>query len=61
MPTRSYPSFYIYLDKAGEYRWRYQASGNHKTEADSAEGYKELRDCEAGIELVKRGASAPVF
>ncbi|MDB5720803.1 MAG: hypothetical protein JWP15_1421, partial [Alphaproteobacteria bacterium] len=45
MPTRSYPSFYIYLDKAGEYRWRYQASGNHKTEADSAEGYKELRDC----------------
>ncbi len=56
--TRPYPSFFIYLDKAGEYRWHYQASSNHKIEADSGEGYTTYRACRAGIELVTK---APVW
>ena len=44
--------FEVYLDKAGEYRWRLQAE-NNKIVADSAEGYKAKSDCEHGIELVR--------
>ena len=59
--TRPYPSFYIYVDEAGEYRWRYQASGNHKIEADSGEGYTTYAECLDGINLVKAGWDAPVW
>lgn len=56
MATRPYPSFLIYLDTRGEFRWRLQAS-NAKVIADSGEGYKNLADCERGIELVIGSAS----
>jgi uncharacterized protein YegP (UPF0339 family) len=32
------PGFYIYEDRAGEYRWSLRAA-NNETVADSAEGY----------------------
>lgn len=48
--------FQVYKDKAGEYRWRLRASGNNEIIADSAEGYKEKRDCLHGLELVKEQA-----
>ncbi|MGC9368821.1 MAG: YegP family protein [Paracoccaceae bacterium] len=51
MAERPYPSFLIYKDSAGEYRWRLQAS-NAKTIADSGEGYKNKSDCMHGIQLV---------
>ena len=60
MASRPYPSFLIYLDNAGEFRWRYQAS-NTKTIADSGEGYKRLEDCERGIELVRQSSSSPIW
>lgn len=60
MAERPYPSFLIYKDAAGEYRWRYQAS-NTKTIADSGEGYKRKADCEHGIELVKQCFDKPVW
>lgn len=60
MATRPYPSFLIYKDTAGEYRWRYQAS-NTKTVADSGEGYKNKADCENGIRLVKESANSEVW
>lgn len=47
--------FELYKDKAGEYRWRLRAS-NGKIIADSGEGYSAKRDCEHGIDLVKREA-----
>ena len=53
MATRTYPSFLIYLDDAEEYRWHYQHSLNHKIEADSGEGYKTYKACEAGIEMMR--------
>lgn len=60
MATRPYPSFLIYIDSAGEFRWRYQAS-NTKVIADSGEGYKNLADCDRGIELVKQSASSETW
>ncbi len=49
------PEFEVYKDKAGEWRWRFQAS-NSKKIADSGEGYKDQKDCLHGIELIKREA-----
>ncbi len=52
--------FQIYLDNAGEYRWRMRAD-NYETIADSGEEYVNKSDCEHGIDLVKRDAAdAPV-
>lgn len=59
MSARTYPSFLIYLDNAGEYRWRCQAA-NHHTIADSSEGYQNYRDCKAMIAVVG-GASANIW
>ena len=54
--AQTYPSFTIYLDNAGQYRWRCQAA-NHKTIADSSEGYHNYRDCKAMIAVVGGAAS----
>lgn len=56
MAKRPFPSFLIDVDAAGEYRWHYQHSGNHKIEADSGEGYETYADCLAGINMIKKGA-----
>ncbi|MBB1251557.1 YegP family protein [Rhizobium sp. G21] len=60
MADRPYPSFLIYKDTAGEYRWKYQAS-NTKIIADGGEGYNSKSDCEHGIELVKGSENSPVW
>jgi len=52
MADRTYPSFLIYLDDAGEFRWRFQAA-NHRTVADSGEGYQNYDDCRDGISLLE--------
>jgi uncharacterized protein YegP (UPF0339 family) len=53
--------FIKYLDRADEWRWQFRAVGNSEPIADSGEGYKDERDCDYGIELVKRyGPTAPV-
>jgi uncharacterized protein YegP (UPF0339 family) len=51
MSTRPYPSFLIYKDSRGEYRWKLQAS-NTKIIADSGEGYARRADCVHGMNLV---------
>jgi len=61
MADRPYPSFLIYKDKAGEYRWKYQAS-NAKIIADSGEGYNRKSDCQHGIDLIKgTNSQTPVW
>lgn len=47
-------------DAASEWRWRLRAA-NHRIIAESGEGYKNLQDCLAGIQLVKSSANAPVY
>ncbi len=45
--------FVVYVDSAGQYRWRLFAA-NNRIIADSGEGYGSQRDCEYGIQLVKQ-------
>ena len=52
MAQRPYPSFLIYLDATGQFRWRLEA-GNYKTIADSGEGYHNYNDCRHGIDLIE--------
>jgi uncharacterized protein len=44
------PEFYI--DVAGQWRWRMRA-GNGRVVADSGEGYRNLADCQHGLELIR--------
>jgi uncharacterized protein YegP (UPF0339 family) len=60
MAQRPYPSYWIYRDARGEWRWTYEAS-NAETIAVSSEGYKRKADCERGIELMKASYSSPVW
>ena len=43
--------FYLYKDRANEWRWTLYASNNRKI-ADSAEGYHNRQDAIHGIGLV---------
>lgn len=49
-----HPKFEIYMDKAGEFRFRLTAT-NGQTIA-SSEGYTALAGCKNGIESVKKNA-----
>lgn len=60
MATRPFPSFWIYRDNRGEWRWTYEAS-NGKTIAVSSEGYIRKSDCERGIALMKASSNSPVW
>lgn len=60
MATRPYPSYWMYKDTRGEWRWRYDAS-NGRTIFESSEGYHNKSDCFRGIELAKSSASVPVW
>jgi len=53
-------TFYIYKDRAGEWRWYLKASNGRKV-ADSGEGYNNKQDCLYGIDLVKSAFNAPVY
>ena len=59
MAAQTYPSFTIYVDSAGFFRWRCQAA-NHRIIADSAEGYNNYADCRAMITVVG-GAAGNVW
>lgn len=52
--TEKNPKFEIYMDKAGEFRFRLTAK-NGQTIAVS-EGYKALASCKNGVESVKKNA-----
>jgi len=60
MTTRPYPSYWMYKDNRGEWRWTYEAS-NRETIAVSSEGYKRRVDCERSIEIMKTSANSPVW
>lgn len=49
------PTFEVFEDGAGEWRWRLVAS-NGKTIAASGEGYRSKQGVRRGIESVKRSA-----
>lgn len=49
-----HPKFEIYLDKAGEFRFRLKATNGQIIAV--SEGYKKLASCQNGIESVKKNA-----
>lgn len=49
-----HPKFEIYLDKAGEYRFRLKATNGQIIA--TGEGYKTLANCENGVQSVKKNA-----
>lgn len=60
MAERAYPSYWMYKDARGEWRWSYEAS-NGLTIAVSSEGYKRRADCERSIEIMKASKDSPVW
>jgi uncharacterized protein YegP (UPF0339 family) len=53
-------TFELFRDRRNEYRWRLR-SGNHRTIADSGEGYSKKSDCEHGIALVRKATDFEIF
>jgi uncharacterized protein YegP (UPF0339 family) len=60
MASRPYPSYWMYKDNRGEWRWTYEAS-NTETIAVSSEGYKRRADCERGIAIMKSSKDSPIW
>jgi uncharacterized protein YegP (UPF0339 family) len=60
MATRPYPSYWMYKDNRGEWRWKYDAS-NYETIAVSSEGYKNRRDCDRSITIMKGSSDSPIW
>lgn len=60
MTNRTYPSYWMYKDRIGDWRWNYEAS-NGLTIAVSSEGYRNRADCERSIEIMKTSMNSPVF
>lgn len=60
MTQRLYPSYWMYKDNRGEWRWTYEAS-NGKTISVSSEGYVRRADCERSIEIMKASGSSPIW
>lgn len=52
--TKKHPKFEMYVDKAGEYRFRLKAKNGEVIA--SSEGYKAKASCENGIASVKKNA-----
>ena len=50
-------TFEVFKDRAGEFRWRLKSS-NGQIIAVSGEGYKDKRDCQAGIHSVQSAGQA---
>ena len=53
------PYFRKYRDSRAEWRWTYYAS-NHEPIGVASEGYRDERDCDRSIELVRSAVDAPV-
>jgi len=51
--------FYLYRDKANEYRWTLYTE-NHRKVADSGEGYDSKQGALDGIALVKSTSNTPI-
>lgn len=60
MTNRPFPSYWMYRDNRGEWRWTYEAI-NGRTIAVSSEGYKRRVDCRHSITLMQSSTNSPVW
>lgn len=58
--ARNYPSYNVYQDRAGEWRWSYEAR-NGRTIAVSSEGYVKYEDALHGVTLMQGSSADPVY
>jgi uncharacterized protein YegP (UPF0339 family) len=56
--TAKNPKFEMYIDKAGEHRFRLKAKNGEIIAV--SEGYRSKASCENGIESVRKNADSPV-
>jgi len=56
----TYPSYYLYKDTAGYWRWTYYAS-NGKAISVSSESYVAKVDCQRGIDIMKASYNSTVY
>lgn len=60
MADRTFPSFWVYKDHAGQWRWTYHAV-NGKAIAVSSEAYVHKSDCLHGVQLVSTSGAQAVW
>jgi uncharacterized protein len=60
MTIRNYPSFWMYKDIQGKWRWTFHAS-NYEEIAVSSESYETRRACERGIEIIKQSFGCRIW
>ncbi|HEY5818345.1 MAG TPA: DUF1508 domain-containing protein [Mesorhizobium sp.] len=60
MAQRTYPSYWLYKDNRGEWRWSYDAK-NGETIAVSSEGYNRRIDAQRGIDIMKASHSSSTW
>lgn len=60
MAKRSFPSYRIYKDKAGEWRWSYEAKNGQQI-SKSSEGYVKRSDCAHSIDIMKNSSKDLVW
>lgn len=60
MADRSFPSYRLYKDDAGEWRWTYHAV-NGRAIADSGEGYRDKDDALHGIGIMQGATDHGVY
>lgn len=52
-------TYWMYKDTQGHWRWNLTTANNKKI-ADSGESYKNKKDCEDAVALVKSSKDAPI-
>lgn len=60
MANRPYPSFWLYKDNRGEWRWTYHGRNGEEI-AVSSESYKRRADANRSIEIMKGSSSSEVW
>lgn len=60
MAQRPFPSYWMYKDSRGEWRWTYHGRNGEEI-AVSSEGYVKRADCERGIEIMKASSASPIW
>jgi uncharacterized protein YegP (UPF0339 family) len=57
---RIFPSFLIFLDEKGYFRWSYSESPQ-RTLCTSPETFERMADAEAAIELMRRSRASQIW
>ena len=60
MSLRPFPSFRLFKDDRGKWRWRHERSEGEPM-AVSPDGYASRVECEQMVDLLRRSIDAPIW